>query len=124
MRHLLWLSVLLLGTSWAAAQSYPSHETSANAGGQQTVQGCLSSNGGTYTLVAKDGKSFQLTGDTAKLSEHVGHEIKVTGTVSSASESGSASTSPSSTTGSAQPTIDVSSVKHVSKTCGGKSSSY
>ncbi len=124
MRHLLWLSVLLLGTSWAAAQSYPSQETSVNAGGQQTVQGCLSSNGGTYTLVGKDGKSFQLTGDTAKLSEHVGHEIKVTGTVSSASESGSASTSPSSTTGSAQPTIDVSSVKHVSKTCGGKSSSY
>jgi hypothetical protein len=121
MRHLLLLSVLLLGVSWAAAQNYPSQETSGNTGGQQTVQGCLSSNGGTYTLTAKDGKNFQLTGDTAKLTEHVGHEIKVSGTVSSESASPSSTSGQTSTE---QPKLEVSSVKHVSKTCGGKSSSY
>jgi hypothetical protein len=126
MRHLLLLSVLLLGVSWAAAQNYPSHETSGNTGGQETVQGCLSSNGGTYTLTAKDGKNFQLTGDTAKLSEHVGHEIKVTGSVSSESASpGSASGQTNSgQTGTEQPKLEVSSIKHVSKSCGGKGSSY
>jgi hypothetical protein len=120
MRNLLLLSVLLLGVSWAAAQT--SKETGAKSGGQETVQGCLSNSGGTYTLTAKDGKTFQLTGDTTKLTEHVGHEIKVTGTVGSASES---STGAMGKPG-AEKTIEVSSVKHVSKSCEGSkgSSSY
>jgi hypothetical protein len=111
--------MLLLGVSWAAAQNYPSQGTSGNTGGQETVQGCLSSSGGTYILTGKDGKSFQLTGDTAKLSEHVGHEIKVTGSVSSESPS-----STSAQTSTEQPKIEVSAVKHISKSCGGKGSSY
>jgi hypothetical protein len=120
MRHLILLSVLLLGVSWAAAQNYPSEGKSGSTSGQQTVQGCLSSNGGTYTLTSKDGKNFQLTGDTARLSEHVGHEVKVTGTLSSESAS------PSSTSGrtAEEPKLEVTSVKHVSKSCGGKGSSY
>jgi hypothetical protein len=121
MRHLVLLSVLLLGVSWAAAQNYPSEGKSGNSGSQETVQGCLSSNGGTYTLTAKDGKNFQLTGDTAKLSDHVGHEVKVTGTVSSESASPS---SASGQTSAEQLKLEVSSVKHVSKSCGGKGSSY
>jgi hypothetical protein len=120
MRHLLLFSVLLLGTFWAAAQSYPSQETSGKAGGQETVKGCLSSSGGTYTLSAKDGKTFQLTGDTSKLSEHVGHEIKVTGAVSAASATSSDAMGK---TG-AEQSLEVSSVKHVSKSCEGKGSSY
>jgi Protein of unknown function (DUF5818) len=122
MRHLLLFSVLLLATSWAAAQSYPSQETSGKSGAQDTVKGCLSSSGGTYTLTDKDGKAFQLTGDTTKLTEHVGHEIKVTGTVSAASATSSDAMGK---TGADQ-TIEVSSVKHVAKSCEGKgkSSSY
>ena len=119
MRHLLLLSVLLLGTAWAAAQSNPSQQTSGKSGGQETVKGCLSSSGGTYTLTDKDGKTFQLTGDTAKLTEHVGHEIKVTGTVSAASASSSDAMGK---TNAAQ-TLDVSTVKHVSKSCEGKGGS-
>ncbi|MGA8619721.1 MAG: DUF5818 domain-containing protein [Candidatus Sulfotelmatobacter sp.] len=116
MRHLLMFSVLLLGMSWAAAQNYPSQGSTGNTSGQQTVKGCLSSSGGTYTLTDKSGKTFQLAGDTAKLSDHVGHEIKVTGTVSSSSASSSDATGQ---TGAGQPTLEVSSVKHISKTCEG-----
>ena len=122
MRHLVLFSVLLLGTSWAAAQSYPSQGKAGNAGGQETVKGCLSSTGGTYTLTDKSGKSFQLAGDTAKLTEHVGHEIKVTGNVSSASASSSDATTGQ--TGGGQPTLEVSSIKHIAKSCEGKGSSY
>jgi hypothetical protein len=122
MRHLVLFSVLLLGTSWAAAQSYSSQGKTGNAGSQETVKGCLSSTGGTYTLTDKSGKSFQLAGDTAKLTEHVGHEIKVTGNVSSASASSSDATTGQ--TGAGQPTLEVSSFKHIAKSCEGKGSSY
>ena len=112
MRYLLAVSVLLLGATWAAAQNYPSQSKSANTGSQTTVEGCLSGSPGSYILTDKKGNNFELTGDTAKLSEHVGHEIKVTGTESAASTSTSSGTMEQ-----AQKTIDVTSFKHVSKTC-------
>lgn len=116
MRHLLLFSVLLLGVSWATAQSEPV-KTGSN-GDQQTVKGCLSNSGGAYTLTDKSGKTYQLTGDTAKLSDHVGHEIKVTGSLSSAS---AASSDAMGKTSGAQ-MIEVTSFKHISKNCGGSSS--
>lgn len=130
MRYLLLLSVLLLGVSWAAAQTSPSQANpsqttpsqAGSAGSETTVQGCLSGSDGNYTLTDKSGTSFQLTGDNAKLSEHVGHEIKVTGTASSASASPSGGTA-SGTTGQASSgsqAIQVSSVKMTSKTCNKK----
>lgn len=118
MRHLLLLSMLLFSLSWAVAQSDP--VKAGDNGAQQTVKGCLSNSGGTYTLTEKDGKTLQLTGDTAKLSDHVGHEIKVTGTVSSASAASRDAMAKTSAT----QTIDVASFKHVAKTCGGTGSSY
>ena len=117
MRHLLLISLLLLGVSWAVAQSENQASTGKSAG-QETVQGCLSNSGGTFTLTAKDGKTFQLTGDTAKLTEHVGHEIKVSGTISSASESATGAMEKT-----AEKTIEVSSFKHIAKSCEGKGSS-
>lgn len=129
-RLLLLLSVLLLGACWAVAQdstsqtSSNSSETSASSGqtssatasGATTVQGCLSGSSGNFTLTDKNGNAYQLTGDTAKLSEHVGHEVKVTGTSSSASTaSGTASATPGAA-GNSQ-TLEVSSIKHISKTC-------
>ena len=116
----LLLAVLVLGLSWAAAQDstgssagYGQSQTSA--GGETTVQGCLNGSNGSYTLTDKKGNTYQLTGDTAKLSEHVGHEVKISGT----SSSGAPSTSASGTAGStgSEQTLQVSSVKHISKTC-------
>jgi len=115
------LSVLLLGLSWAVAQdsnspASPSStgnaaQTSGAASGSQTVEGCLSGSSGNFTLTDKTGTAYQLTGDTAKLTEHVGHEVKITGT------SGSAGSATGASGASSGQTLQVSSVKHVSKTC-------
>jgi ABC-type phosphate transport system substrate-binding protein len=133
MRHLwLLLSVLLLGASWAVAQDTtnptspdPSQTSPTSASSSQTgattasgataVEGCLSGASGNYTLTDKNGVAYQLTGDTAKLSEHVGHQVKITGTSSSAAP-GSDGTAAG-TTSANSPTLEVSSVKHISKTC-------
>lgn len=118
----LLVSVLLLGLSWAVAQdssataSGSSGQTSrAGAGGQMTVEGCLSGSNGNFTITDKNGTTYQLSGDTAKLSEHVGHEVKVTGTSGSASAGASGSTESSA--GGTGQTLQVTSLKHMSKTC-------
>ena len=116
---LLALSVVLLGLTWAVAQdpstqSTPSSASGQSAGGQMTVEGCLSGSNGNFTLTDKNGMSYQLTGDAAKLSEHVGHEVKVTGTSSGSGAAGGENTS---TGAGGSQTLQVSSVKHVSKTC-------
>jgi len=124
MRHLMLISMLLLGTSWAVAQdSSPSTPSQTGSGqgaaGQQMIKGCLSGSDGSYTLTGSNGQSYHLTGDTAKLSEHVGHKIGVTGTVSpaSASAGGDNSNGSMAQTSAAQQTLDVTSFKHISKTC-------
>jgi ABC-type phosphate transport system substrate-binding protein len=128
---LLLVSVLLLGACWAVAQdstnssSSPASPTSASSGqtgsaaasGANTVEGCLSGSSGSFTLTAKDGTSYQLTGDTAKLSEHVGHTVKITGTSSAASSNAGGTATGTAGASSSSQTLEVSSVKHVSKTC-------
>jgi uncharacterized membrane-anchored protein len=121
MRHLLFLaSILLLGLSWAVAQNTTatSHkgysQTETSAGSQTSVEGCLSSSAGKYMLTDKEGKMYELTGDTSKLSEHVGHEVKITGTESAATPSGATGAMNKE---SSEATLEVSSVKHISKTC-------
>ena len=84
---------------------------------QTTIVGCLSGSDGSYSLTDKSGTTYQLTGDTAKLQNHVGHTIQVTGTSASDStmrgkQSGSMS-APSDT----ETTFNVTSFKHVSSTC-------
>jgi len=105
----------------AAGQSTPV------AGGETSVKGCLSGASGSYTLTDDNGTAYQLTGDTSKLAEHVGHEIKVTGTSAAGAPASSSATptsgdgstpaTPGQAGGAAQQTLQVSSVKHVSKTC-------
>lgn len=116
MRHgLLVISVLLLASIWAVAQN-SGQKSETSAGSQTTVEGCLSGSNGNYMLTDQNGTMYQLTGDSAKLSEHVGHEIKVSGTSSSAGNSARAGKTTGAS-GSAEQTIEVTSVKHISKTC-------
>jgi hypothetical protein len=90
-------------------------KTATSAGSQNTVEGCLSGSDGKYTLTDKSGTAYTLTGDTSKLAEHVGHEVKITGSTGSASTA-SGTPDSSASAGSSQ-SLEVSSVKHVSKTC-------
>ncbi len=133
-RKLMLFLVLLSSAAWLQAQAgYPqssptqSAPTSENQGAmstQTTVQGCLQGSAGSYTLQADNGTTYQLTGDTSKLSAHVGHEVQITGTTSGSSamnnpnsttpNSTQSATTPSSTS---QATLDVQSMKHIAKTC-------
>lgn len=121
MAKILLLAVsLLVSAAWLQAQSqYPqtgSSQTGSSASsGQTTVQGCLQGSDGNYTLTNKNGTTYQLQGDTSKLSAHVGHEVQITGSTTSASTA----TSPTAgaATSATQPTLTVQSMKHISKTC-------
>ena len=123
MRPILLLSVLLLAASWVVAQDTPAQTgqkdmsttsaTATSSGSQTTIEGCLAGADGKYTLTDGQGKAYNLTGDTSKLAEHVGHEVKVTGMPSTGTDAG-ASTGMSDSGGMS---LQVGSVKHVSKTC-------
>jgi len=135
-RTILLALTLLASAAWMQAQSqYPqssssqsgTSESSGQASGQATVQGCLQGSSGSFTLTSDSGTTYQLQGDTSKLSKHVGHEVAITGSASAAGASTpSSATSPSSTSagastsagtsGSSQ-TLNVEKVKHISETC-------
>jgi hypothetical protein len=122
MRPMLFVSLLLLAASWATAQNAPAqtdrqayNQSATDTGSQVTVQGCLSGSDGKYMLTDDQGKMYNLGGDTSKLAAHVGHEIKITGTESTETPSGASSGAMSNQSN--QPTLEVASMKHISKTC-------
>ena len=112
---LMLASVLLLSTAWLQAQNPPpagnpsDHPTSAHA---STVQGCLQGSAGNFTVTDNSGTTYVIQGDTSTIGEHVGHEVKITGTTSSPS-----SDSDKSTSSETQPIIQLQNLQHVSKTC-------
>jgi hypothetical protein len=109
---------LLVSAAWVQAQShYPptgASQTGTTASGQTTVQGCLQDSNGAYMLTDNTGVTYQLRGDTSKLSAHVGHEVQVTGSMTSGTASNSTGASMS---GTRQPILDIQNLKHMSKTC-------
>jgi hypothetical protein len=121
MRPMLFVSLLLLAGSWATAQTSSAqtdqgyNQSATSAGSQVTVQGCLSGSDGKYMLTDDQGKMYNLGGDTSKLADHVGHEVKITGTQGAAETSGESSGAMSNHSN--QPTLEVTSMKHISKTC-------
>ena len=90
-QKLMFALTLILATTWLMAQEPASQGSSSQAGtaassgsGQTAVEGCLQGSNGSFTLTDKAGTTYQLQGDTSKLAEHVGHEVQITGTTSSA----------------------------------------
>jgi hypothetical protein len=118
-RMLLLALTLLLSAAWLQAQDQYGSQTGSSqtgtAAGQTTVDGCLQGSNGNYTLTDKSGTTYQLQGDTSKLSDHVGHEVRLTGTSSGSSATSSSMSGQAS--GPQQPTLTVHSMKHISKTC-------
>jgi hypothetical protein len=122
MKQILSIALLLLSSALLFAQNRTQSQDDSNASGNgsaTSVQGCLSGTDGNYTLTDKQGTSYQLIGDSSKLAEHVGHEIRVTGIASSASSNDTSGTSATGATSgeSGTQTLRVSSLKHISKTC-------
>jgi hypothetical protein len=121
-RFLVVLAVAFLATFMLAQGQYESQQSGQSQTGSATssptdttIEGCLQASGGNYTLTdSASGKTYQLQGDTSKLSAHNGHEVQLTGTTSGPS---SASGMASSAGGAEQSTFVVSKLKHISETC-------
>ena len=113
----------------AAGQSSMGSQSADNSSSQK-IEGCLAQSGSDYTLADASGTTYKLTGDTSKLSSHVGEQVEVKGSPASDSSSAS-SASPSSDSSSAASagsssasgasaagkSFTVQSVKRVSKSC-------
>lgn len=80
--------------------------------GEKKLKGCVQSQGGQYVLETKKGKMVALTGQD--VSAHVGHEVQVKGTWAS----GSMSQTSSGNAG--EKSLNVTDVKMISDSCGGK----
>ena len=108
-RKLVMVLSLLLCTGWLVAQ-----EGSMSKGQMKSesmkVEGCLQKSAAGFTLTDTAGKTYDLQGDSAKIGEHVGHEVMVTGTMGS--ESGSSMSNSQS-----ESILQVTQLKHISKTC-------
>jgi hypothetical protein len=135
------LSFLLLCSSLVFAQMQQNRTANQTSDqGSQKIQGCVSGSAGSYTLTDSSGQTFQLAGDTSKLSDNVGKKVEITGTTSSSGSSTGANPSsnpsanpsyPSSGTnpsnpspsssgaagGMGGPTLSVTSVQQIAGSC-------
>jgi Protein of unknown function (DUF5818) len=103
-RILMLALALLCSTAWVQAQQdqYPQNPQNPPSGssqagtsaGETSVEGCLQGSNGNFALSDKSGTTYQLSGDTSKLSKHVGHEVQITGSTSASSAASSTSSMP------------------------------
>ncbi|HXO38126.1 MAG TPA: hypothetical protein VN872_05790 [Candidatus Acidoferrum sp.] len=120
--------------SSTTTQTTTTQTTQTSTDSANSIEGCLSGSAGSWTLTDQSGKTWQLAGDTSKLSDHVGHQVRLMGTDNSGSasspsggsSSGAASGANPSSGGSAtgagsssgsQSTFNVKKVKMISSTC-------
>jgi hypothetical protein len=120
-------------TSSTTTQTTTTQTTQTSNNSSTSIEGCLSGSAGNWTLTDQSGKTWQLAGDTSKLSDHVGHQVRLMGSDNSSSASGSSSPSSSSPSSSnpssgagatgagsssgTQSTFTVNKVKMISSTC-------
>jgi hypothetical protein len=91
-----------------------SQTSSMGAGNEQKIEGCLSQGANGFTLADASGTTYNLTGDTSKLSSHVGEQVEVHGTPSSSPSSAASSQTAG---GASAQNFDVKSVKRIAKSC-------
>ena len=97
--------------SSTSQQPDTSQKEPASAGHHaHTIQGCITSVAGGYTLTDNSGKTYQLAGDTSKLANENGHYDQVSGMEESAAGGAAASSG-------APSTFTVRKIKVVSTTC-------
>jgi len=120
-------------TSSTTTQTTTTQTTQTSSNSSTSIEGCLSGSAGNWTLTDQSGKTWQLAGDTSKLSDHVGHQVRLMGSDNSSSASRSSSPSSSSPSSSnpssgagatgagsssgSQPTFTVQKVKMISSAC-------
>lgn len=141
-------SILLLSSVWLVAQSSPATQqpstdqsspsatspsqtsptqstapdTTQTSTSNTSIEGCLSGSSGNFSLTDTAGKTWQLSGDTSKLTEHVGHEVRITGSEAGGSSSGAGAAGSSASAGAggasgSQSSFTVQKVKMISSSC-------
>jgi len=105
--------VLLISAVWLQAQD--AGQTTGKTSDLTTIQGCLHSSMGQYTLTDKDGIVHQLSGAANKLGHQVGRQIEVTGKpgirTADTTNAGAGSSAVE------QAVFEVKSVKQIAPTC-------
>ena len=128
-------AILLLSAVWAVAQTSPSQQPATpdtssttqttttqttQSATETSIEGCLSGSAGNWVLTDQSGKTWQLAGETSALSDHVGHQVSIMGSDTSASAtgpSGAATATGAGAAAGAQPTFTVKKVKMISSSC-------
>ena len=127
MNRILWSALLLMACSaWMAAQTGSSNPSNSSAGSSATgntqsnqsgssnastppssseiretsLQGCLQSSSGNYSLTESTGNTHRLQGDEKQLSKHVGQEVELKGYETSAANTPMSGSSSSTATAS------------------------
>ncbi len=111
------LSAILL-VAQSSTQSYPQTSTSGSSD-QTSIQGCLSGSSGNFMVTDSSGNAYKLQGDTSKLSDHVGQEVKISGKDLSSTASSGLPAGDKAPASAAQGghSFDVSDIQKVSDTC-------
>ncbi|HEX4604258.1 MAG TPA: hypothetical protein VH724_09710 [Candidatus Angelobacter sp.] len=110
--------------SSSTTQTTTTQTTQTSNDSSTAIEGCLSGSAGNWTLTDQSGKAWQLAGDTSKLSDHVGHQVRIMGSDASAgagaSPSSGAGSSPASSgagASSGPATFTVKKIKMISSSC-------
>jgi hypothetical protein len=112
---MLILTLLIFALRLPAQEGDPGADIWLASTSPSTVDGCLRSSGGHYSLKDKDGTIHNLAGNTARLSHFVGHEVEISGKPTirtlNTTETQIASTAEE------LPALEVQSAKQISETC-------
>ena len=108
--------LLLISAAWLWAQQGNPPSDTGKASGPTTIEGCLQSAAGVYSLTDSSGKKIRLVGYAGKkIDEHIGHTVEITGTptvkTSDTTQQGGASTARET------PVFKVGGIKHIADTC-------
>jgi len=117
MRKTILLAFVLLAFALClqAQEGHPGADIWLPPSGPSTVDGCLRSSGGHYTVTAKDGTVTDLTGNTARLSRYVGHEVEIGGKPTVRTLDTTVTRAAS--TAEELPALEVKTVKDLTKQC-------
>jgi len=117
MRRTGMFAFVLFGSAlWLQAQEgHPGLDRWTAPSDPPTVQGCLENSATHYYVVWKDGTVTRLTGNTARLSHYVGHEVEINGKPTvitlDTTQAWAASTAEE------LPALDVKQAKELAKAC-------
>lgn len=108
------------GASASAATSsmakFMLNNAMSGAGASATGTAGAAGTSGTAGAARPSASAYQVDGDEAKLTPHVGHKVEITGTVASA-KSGADSTATSASGAGAAPRLKVEAVKMIAASC-------